>query len=135
MLAKAMREVEVAVQRGRVRASTLTTFQVVALLVREERNRVKTADLTEARRTAEMKRIDGLATTMARTAARDGSLLALLADDAELLPGARTLMREMQFATSIVARSTDKAAIARVLAEVAEVMRAKGAAPEMGSPA
>jgi len=101
ILAKAVRDIELAVQRSRVRPSTRTTFQVVALLVREERSRVKTDDMSEARRTAQLKRIDGVATSLARTAARDTSLLALLAEDAPLLDGARTLMREMQLAAGL----------------------------------
>jgi superfamily II DNA or RNA helicase len=96
VLAKAVRDIELAVQRDRVRPSTRAAFQAVALLVREERSRVKAAETSEARRTAELKRIDGLATTLARTAARDSTLLALLAEDTALLDGAKTLMREMQ---------------------------------------
>jgi hypothetical protein len=41
VLAKAVREVEGAAQRGRLRPSSRTKFQVIALLVREERTRVK----------------------------------------------------------------------------------------------
>jgi hypothetical protein len=97
VLAKAVRDVELAVQRGKVGPSTRTTFQVVALLVRQERSRLKTdGTVSEARRAQEMKRIDGMATILARTAARESTLLALLTDDAALLDGARTLMREMQ---------------------------------------
>jgi hypothetical protein len=101
VLAKAVRDIELAVQRGRVRPSTRTTFQVVALLVREERSRVKADSSREAQRTEQLKRIDGIATILARAAARDGSLLALLAEDAELLDGARALIREMQLAAGI----------------------------------
>jgi hypothetical protein len=96
VLAKAVRDVELAVQRGRVNPSVRTTFQVVALLVREERSRIKGAESTEARRTEQLKRIDGIATILARTAARDGTLLSLLAEDAPLQDGARAMMREMQ---------------------------------------
>ena len=98
VLAKAVRDVEMAVQRDKVRPSVRTTFQVVALLVREERNRVRTESMSEARRTEQLKRIDGIATILARTAAREGSLLALLAEDAPMLDGARSMMREMQLA-------------------------------------
>ncbi len=101
VLAKAVRDIELAVQHGRVRPSTRTTFQVVALLVREERKRVKTDDGSEARRVEQLRRIDGIATILARTAARDGALLALLAEDAPLVEGARTLMREMQVAAGM----------------------------------
>jgi hypothetical protein len=41
VLARAVREVETAVQRGSVMGSTRTKFQVIALLVRDERARVK----------------------------------------------------------------------------------------------
>ena len=101
VLAKAVRDIEVAVQRGRVRPSTRTSFQAVALLVREERGRVQSGELSEARRTAALKSIDRIATTLARAAARDSSLLALLTDDAELLHGAKALVREMRLAAGM----------------------------------
>ncbi len=101
VLAKAVREIELAVQRSRVRPSTRDTFQAVALLVREERNQAQTAVLSEARRGEQLRRIDGIATTLARTAARDASLLALLAEDTELLEGTRSLLREMRLAAGM----------------------------------
>jgi len=76
-------------------------FQAVALLVREERTRIQTDDTTEARRTQQLKRLDGVATVLARTAVRDGSLLALLTDDAELLHETRSLLRELRLAAGI----------------------------------
>ncbi|HEU4812175.1 MAG TPA: DEAD/DEAH box helicase [Nocardioides sp.] len=96
VLAKAVREVETAVQRGPVAGSLRTKFQVVALLVREERARVK-ADTTsgEAHRAEQLKRLDGVATILAKTAARDTSLLMLLAEDAVVSDGARALKRDM----------------------------------------
>jgi superfamily II DNA or RNA helicase len=103
VLTNAVRDVELAVQRGKVRTSTRAAFQVVALLVREERSRIKAADTSEALRTAQLKRIDGIATTLARTAARDSTLLALLAEDAEPLPEATPLMREMRLAAGLEA--------------------------------
>lgn len=101
VLAKAVRDIEVAVQRGRVRPATRATFQAVALLVREERSRVQSSDVAEARRSEQLKRIDGIATILARAAARDSSLLALLTDDAELLPETRSLLREMRLAAGL----------------------------------
>ncbi|WP_262849682.1 DEAD/DEAH box helicase [Mumia quercus] len=95
LLAQAVREVERAVQRGTATASTRTAFQVVALLVREERSRVKTESMPEARRTEQLKRLDGIATILATTAARDPSLFTLLADDAVVSPAANRLRREM----------------------------------------
>jgi len=84
VLANAVRDVELAVQRGRVRSSTRSMFQAVALLVREERTRIQSDDTTEARRTQQLKRLDGDATVLARTAVRDGSLLALLTSSRRL---------------------------------------------------
>ena len=101
VLTRAVREVEQAVQRGRVRPSTRATFQVVALLVREERERLKKAEPNESRRSEQLKKLEGVATALARTAARDGSLLMLLTDDAPLVEGARTVMREMREAAGL----------------------------------
>ncbi len=47
--------------------------------------------------------------------------------------GSYPFMRDGRHCTSIVARSTDKAAIASVMNEVATVMRAKGCTPTMGT--
>jgi SNF2-related domain/Helicase conserved C-terminal domain len=96
VLARAVRQVEAAARRGSVPSSARTTFQVVALLVREERARVKADEaITEARRGEQLKRLDGIATILATTAARDTSLLQLLAEDAVVSPAARSLRREM----------------------------------------
>ena len=103
VLTNAAREVESAVQRARLRTSTRGTFQAVALLVREERSRIQAAETSEARRGDQLKRLDGVATILARTAARDGSLLALLADGGELLPDTRSLLRELRLAAGIEA--------------------------------
>jgi hypothetical protein len=102
VLARAVREVEAAVQRGPVMPSVRTTFQVVALLVREERNRVRSDDTaTEAHRAEQLKRRDGVATILAKTAARDTSLLALLAEDAVVSDRAKALKREMLTAAGV----------------------------------
>ncbi|HEX6887033.1 MAG TPA: DEAD/DEAH box helicase [Candidatus Nanopelagicales bacterium] len=96
VLARAVRQVESAVERGSTTSSVRTKFQVVALLVREERASVKADDaLRDAARTEQLKRLDGIATILARTAARDTSLLALLAEDAEVSGAAKELRREM----------------------------------------
>ncbi len=96
VLARAVREVETAVQRGPVMPSVRTKFQVVALLVREERSRVRADEASsEAQRAAQIKRLDGVATILAKTAARDTSLLALLAEDAVMSEAARGLKRDM----------------------------------------
>ncbi len=101
VLTRAVRDVETAVQSGRPRTSTRSTFQAVALLVREERARIQAAEVSEARRGDQLKRLDGVATALARTAARDGTLLALLADDAETLPETRSLVRELRAAAGV----------------------------------
>jgi superfamily II DNA or RNA helicase len=102
VLARAVREVETAVQRGPVAPSVRTKFQVVALLVREERAQVK-ADVTssEAHRAEQLKRLDGVATILAKTAARDTSLLQLLAEDSVVSDSARSLKREMLRAAGV----------------------------------
>jgi superfamily II DNA or RNA helicase len=96
VLAKAVREVENAVQRRRVTASTRATFQAVGLLVREERARVKAdAELTEPQRADQLKRLDGVATILAKTATREPALLMLLTDDAEISSSTLALKREL----------------------------------------
>jgi hypothetical protein len=96
VLAKAVREVETRVQSGRIER---TKFQVIALLAREERARVKAdVSVTDAQRDAQLKRLDGIAKILAQTAAREPSLFALLGDDAEVSDAARRLKREMQVA-------------------------------------
>ncbi len=83
-------------QRGEV---VRGKFQAVAMLVRDERARLKAdATLTEVQREAQLKRLDGIATILAQTAAREPSLFMLLADDAEVSDSAKRLKREMQIA-------------------------------------
>ena len=95
VLARTAGEVEAAAQRGRVLPSDRTKFQVVAVLARQERARVRTEISNDARRSAMLKRLDGIALILAQTATRDTSLLALLADDAVLPDAARALMRNL----------------------------------------
>lgn len=96
VLARAVREVEQAAERGKVMPHGRATFQVVALLVREERSRINAdTEVAEGRRGEQLKRLDGIATILAKTAARDTSLLQLLAEDAEISEGARALRRQM----------------------------------------
>jgi hypothetical protein len=73
-----------------------TKFQVVALLVRQERARIRTDETSsETHRAEQLKRLDGVAVILAQTAARDTSLLALLAEDAVVSDAARSLTRDM----------------------------------------
>jgi superfamily II DNA or RNA helicase len=102
VLTRAVREVETALRNGRVTSATRTTFQAAALLLREERARVK-ADATssEAHRNEQLKRLDGLATTLAMNAVRDSALLALLDEDAVVADGARARKRELLAAAGL----------------------------------
>lgn len=102
VLARAAREVEAAVQKGPLKPANRARFQVAALLLREERARVKTSpDLTEAERSNEQKRLDGLAGILAKTAARDTSLISLLGDDAPITQAAKTLRRDLLLAAGV----------------------------------
>jgi len=96
VLARAVREVEARAQRGPVSPSARTKFQVVALLVREERARIKAdTEASEAKKADQLKRLDGVATILAKTTAADTSLFSLLADDAKISEAAKELRREM----------------------------------------
>ena len=117
-LARAVRDVEAKVRRGPLGSSSRTTFQVVALLVRDERARAKSDDtLSEARRNEQLKRLDGVATVLARTAARDTTLLQLLADDAEVAFEARELKREMLLGAGMEPPPPERAVAAPAQAE------------------
>ncbi len=98
MLAGIARELDGAVRRPPTRPAVRTQFQVAALLVREERARVMAdASLTAGKRDQELKRLDGVATLLAKIAVRDTTLLTLLAEDARVSDAARdykaTVMR------------------------------------------
>ncbi len=102
VLARAVREVETAVERGSVMPSVRTKFQVIALLVREHRADVKADEASsDTHRAEQLKRLDGVATILAKTAARDTSLLALLAEDAVLSDAGRSLKRDMLRAAGV----------------------------------
>jgi hypothetical protein len=73
-----------------------TKFQVVALLVREERARIRADENSnDTHRAEQLKHLDGIALILAKTAARDTSLLALLAEDAVVSDAARSLTRDI----------------------------------------
>ena len=102
VLARAVREVEAAAQRGQVKPSSRTKFQVVALLMREERARVKVDKaISDSERAEQMKRLDGVAQILAKTAARDTSLITLLGDAATVSEAAKTLKRDMQMSAGL----------------------------------
>jgi SNF2-related domain/Helicase conserved C-terminal domain len=109
-LARAVREVEAAAQRGRVTPSVRTKFQAVALLLREERARVQSDTAgSDSSRAEQLKRLDGIATILATTAVRDAGLLALLAEDAVASDAARSLVREIRRAGGVEPRPEEVA--------------------------
>ncbi len=95
MLARTAREVEAEARRGRVTPAVRTKFHAVALLLRDERARVRAAAGTESHRAEQLKRLDGIAAILATTAVRDAGLLALLAEGAGVSDAVRSLKREM----------------------------------------
>ncbi|HST67059.1 MAG TPA: DEAD/DEAH box helicase, partial [Mycobacteriales bacterium] len=66
-----------------------------ALVLREERARVRAAAMSDGARSEQLKRLDGIATILATTAVREAGLLALLAEDADVSAAARSYRREM----------------------------------------
>jgi len=96
VLARIAREVEAAAQRGRVTPTVRTKFEAVALLLRDERARIRVASGSDSHRAEQLKRLDGIATILATTAVRDAGLMALLAEDAAVSDAARSLKREWQ---------------------------------------
>jgi len=95
ILARRVREVEAKSMEGKVGPAKRTKFQVIALLVREERARIKSdAAITPAARTELLKRLDGVATILAKTAAHDTSLLRLLDGNATPGPAAHRMRLE-----------------------------------------
>jgi superfamily II DNA or RNA helicase len=102
VLAEVAREVDDAVRRPPTRPAVRTKFQVVALLMREERDRVRAdGELSESQRAQQLKRLDGVGTLLARIAARDTSLLELLAEDAKVSDAARTFKATMMRAAGL----------------------------------
>ena len=95
VLARTAREVEAAARRGRVTPAVRTKFQAIALMLRDERARVRAAAGSDSHRAEQLRRLDGIATILATTAVRDAQLLALLAEDADVSDAARSLKREM----------------------------------------
>jgi len=95
ILARKVREVEAKAQRGKLGPTNRVKFQVIAFLVREERARVKAdAELADGVRVELLKRLDGVATILAKTAARDTSLIQLLEVDQATSPVARRMRRD-----------------------------------------
>src|SRR5689334_22211169 len=95
VLSRTVREVEAAVQRGRVTPAVRTKFQAVAMLLRDERARIQAAPGNVSHRAEQLKRLDGIAAILAATAVQDTGLLALLGEDASVSDAAQSLRREM----------------------------------------
>ena len=95
ILARKVREVEAKAQHGKLGPTNRVKFQVIAFLVREERSRVKVdTAISDGVRAELLKRLDGVATILAKTAARDTSLIQLLEVDQATSPVARRLRRD-----------------------------------------
>lgn len=95
ILARKVREIEAKAQRGKLGPTNRVKFQVIAFLVREERARVKAdAAFTDSVRAELLKRLDGVATILAKTAARDTSLIQLLEADSATSPVAKRMRRD-----------------------------------------
>ena len=95
ILARKVREVEAKAQRGKLGPTNRVKFQVIAFLVREERARVKAdAEIADSARAELLKRLDGVATILAKTAARDTSLIQLLEVDSATSPVAKRMRRD-----------------------------------------
>ncbi|MEV7693076.1 DEAD/DEAH box helicase [Microbacterium sp. NPDC089189] len=95
ILARKVREVEAKSQRGKLGPTNRVKFQVIAFLVREERARVKgDGSIADAARAELLKRLDGVATILAKTAARDTSLIQLLEVDQATSPVAKRMRRD-----------------------------------------
>ncbi|HEX6450338.1 MAG TPA: DEAD/DEAH box helicase [Trebonia sp.] len=95
VLSRTVRELEADARRGRVTPAVRTKFQALAMLLRDERARVRATPGSGSHRTEQLKRLDGIAAILAATAVRDAGLLALLAEDASVSDAARSLQREM----------------------------------------
>jgi len=95
-LSRTVHEVAAAARRGLVTPAVRTKFQAVAMLLRDERARVRAAAGSGSQRAEQLKRLDGIAAILAATAVRDAGLLALLAEDSGVSDAARSLKREME---------------------------------------
>ena len=117
VLARAVREIESAVARGPLSPTQRTRFQVVATLAREHRNDVKADDsLNDNQKNDELKRLDGIATILAKTATRDPSLFTLLAEDAVFSETAQELRAEMLRKAGVEVVVEEKPAVAEEVA-------------------
>ncbi len=102
-------------QRNRVTPAVRTKFEAVALGVREEHARVqKDPTTSQSYRAEQQKRLDGIATILAKTAVLDPGLLKLLSGDGVGSDAARTITRTMQRAAGIEPTLAEPASTAPV---------------------
>ena len=95
ILARKVREVEAKAQKGKLGPTNRVKFQVIAFLVREERARVKAdTEISDGTRAELLKRLDGVAQILAKTAARDTSIIPLLEADQATSPVAKRMRRD-----------------------------------------
>jgi SNF2 family DNA or RNA helicase len=94
--------------RARVTPSMRAEFQAAALLLREQRVEATTAPMSPAARSAMQKRVEGLAASLARVAARDGSLFELLAEGAPLLPGTNDAIKALRSKAGLAVAEADE---------------------------
>src|ERR1700746_3729797 len=93
-LARTVGEIEAPARRGRVTPAVRTKFQAAALLLRDERARVRAAG-SDSHRAEKLKSLDDIAAILATIAVQDAGLLALLAEGSGVSDAARSLKREM----------------------------------------
>ncbi|WP_295013892.1 DEAD/DEAH box helicase [uncultured Microbacterium sp.] len=121
ILARKVREVEAKAQHGKLGPTNRVKFQVIAFLVREERARVKSdPELADGARAELLKRLDGVATILAKTAARDTSLIQLLEADQATSPVAKRMRRDW-----LLESGAELAPEELVIADVARVPQAQ----------
>ena len=94
VIARTVGEVEAAARRGRVTPAVRTNFEAAALLLRDERARVRPAG-SDSHRAEQLKSLDRIAASLATIAVQDAGLLALLAEGSGVSDAARSLKWEM----------------------------------------
>ena len=107
ILARRVREVEARAARGKIGPTNRARFQVIAMLVRDERTRILEATgISSNQRGEQLKRLDGIATILARTATRDTTLLNLL--DPDLAPSRSAQEMRNEWLTAAGIELTDE---------------------------
>lgn len=135
LLARRVRDIEAKSQRAKLTASNRVKFQAIALLVREERQKIKSAELSDSARAELLKRLDGVATILAKTAARDTSLIQILASTEAPSPQVQRMRRDwlIESGAELAADEliiTDAAAATTKAAVVPESLASRQVVPE-----